>query len=277
MKREHLVPLEKSKRTIRLDRRGREGKAYRGLCLFLGIAGVLCLLYCLSIALFMGYGSVFFLVWAVGGALMCALAWLFAHKQWLKKLPMWLKRSFLLCVVAGGVLFAIIEGMILSQFGATPQTGADYVIILGAQWKQNGPSYVLQKRLDKAIEYLNTNPDTLVIVSGGQGSNEPISEAEGMQGYLVSAGIAPQRILVEDKSVNTYENLVFSSEFLDEANDRVVLVTNNFHVFRATAIARRQGYGRVEGMAAGSYPGMLPNNMLREFVGVMKDFLMGNM
>ena len=83
---------------------------------------------------------------------------------------------------------SIIEGMIVSQFHATAQEGADYVIILGAQWKTSGPSYVLQKRLDKAIEYLNANPETKVIVSGGQGYNEPISEAEGMQGYLKPPG-----------------------------------------------------------------------------------------
>lgn len=277
MRKEHLVPLEKSKRIIYLDRRGKEDRKPKGWSLFFGIVGLLCLLYCLSIGLFMGYGSSFFLVWGVAGVALCGLAWLLAHKEWLACLPKWLKRSFVVCVFIGGTLFLIIEGMIVAQFGAQPQPNADYVIVLGAQWKQNGPSYVLQKRLDKAIEYLNANPDTKVIVSGGQGANEHITEAEGMQGYLVAAGIGGERIFVEDKSTNTYENLVFSSELLDEANDRVVLVTNNFHVFRATAIARKQGYAQAEGMAAGSYPGMLPNNMLREFVGVLKDFLMGNM
>lgn len=277
MKKEHLVPLEKSKRIIYLDRRGKEEKKPKGWSLFFGIAGLLCLFYCLTIGLFMGYGSSFFLVWAAGGVVLCGLAWLFAHREWLERLPKWLKRSFILCVILGGALFLIIEGMILAQFGAKPEPGADYVIVLGAQWKANGPSYVLQKRLDKAIEYLNDNPETLVIVSGGQGGNEHITEAQGMQGYLVAAGIAPERIFMEDKSTNTCENLVFSSEFLDEANDRVVLVTNNFHVFRATAIARKQGYARVAGLAAGSYPGMVPNNLLREFFGVIKDFLVGNM
>lgn len=277
MKKEHLVPLEKSKRIIYLDRRGKEEKRLGSFSLFLGVTGLVCLLYCLSIWLFMGYGSSFFLVWAAGGVALCGLAWLFAHKEWLARLPKWLKRSFWVCVIIGGSLFIIVEGMIFSQFGAKAEPGADYVIVLGAQWKANGPSYVVQKRLDKAIAYLNANPATQVIVSGGKGTNEHVSEAQGMQGYLVTAGIAPERILMEDKSTNTHENLVFSSMLLHEESDRVVLVTNNFHVFRATAIARKQGYAQVEGLAAGSYPGMLPNNLLREFVGVMKDFLMGNM
>lgn len=247
------------------------------MSIFFGIVGILCLLYCLSIALFMGYGSSFFLIWAVVGVVLCGLSWLFSHKKLLVRQPKWLKRSFLICVMLGGSLFVIVEGMILAQFGASPQPGADYMIVLGAQWKANGPSYVLQKRLDKAVEYLNANPDTKVIVSGGQGGNEHITEAQGMQGYLVAAGIEQERILMEDKSTNTYENLVFSSALLDEAKDRVVLVTNNFHVFRATAIAHKQGYMQVEGLAAGSYPGMVPNNLLREFFGVIKDFLVGNM
>ena len=247
------------------------------MIIFFGLVGILCLLYCLSIALFMGYGSSFFLIWAVVGVGFGVLSWLLTHKKWLARQPKWLKRSFLICVMLGGSLFVIVEGMILAQFGASPQPGADYMIVLGAQWKANGPSYVLQKRLDKAVEYLNANPDTKVIVSGGQGGNEHITEAQGMQGYLVAAGIEQERILMEDKSTNTYENLVFSSALLDEAKDRVVLVTNNFHVFRATAIAHKQGYMQVEGLAAGSYPGMVPNNLLREFFGVIKDFLVGNM
>lgn len=165
----------------------------------------------------------------------------------------------------------------MDGFGATPSPGADYCIILGAQWKESGPSYVLQKRLDAALDYLNRNEGTMVIVSGGQGGNEPISEAEGMKEYLMNAGIAEERIITEDTSTTTNENLINSSEFLDKENDRVVLVTNNFHVFRACSIARKQGYKHLEGLAAGSYPAMLPNNLLREFLGVIKDSFVGNL
>ena len=97
-----------------------------------------------------------------------------------------------------------------------------------------------------------------------------------MYGYLVEAGIEAERILQEDQATNTVENLVLSSDFLDKEKDKVVLVTNNFHMFRALSLAKGQGYKQVEGLAAGSYPGMLPNNLLREFFGVGKDFLVGN-
>ena len=180
-------------------------------------------------------------------------------------------------MLLGLIFFTTIEGMICSRFSSEAAQGADYMIVLGAQWKPQGPSYVLQKRLDTAIDYLQENPDTQVIVSGGQGSNEPISEAQGMCEYLIKAGISEERIIIEDKSTNTYENLLFSGELLDKANSSIVLVTSNFHVFRVEQIAKRQGYMHAEGLAAPSHPAMVPNNMMREFFGVMKDWWIGNM
>lgn len=90
-------------------------------------------------------------------------------------------------------------------------------------------------------------------------------------------GIDPSRITKEDKSVNTFQNLTFSAEFLDEANDSVGVVSNNFHVFRAEKIAQKAGYTDVHGISAKGEPFLQLNNMMREFFGVMKDFLCGNM
>ena len=269
MKRNHLIPREKSKKVIYLDPRGRGvgEKHYGARALY--VLAVLCLLYCVGIGLFVAFGSYFFLVWGVIGAFCAAWAWVLTHRTVYYWIPRWLHITFRSLVMAGMVLLLIIEGMIVSQFHATAQEGADYVIILGAQWKTSGPSYVLQKRLDKAIEYLNANPETKVIVSGGQGYNEPISEAEGMQGYLETAGIDPERILMEDASTNTTQNLIFSGELLDKSEDSVVVITNNFHMFRALAIARKQGYAHVEGLSAGTYPVTVPNNLLREAFGVV--------
>lgn len=242
-----------------------------------GLFAILCLVYMLTIRFAMGFGTRFYLIWGVMAIGFCVLSLLCAHRQWLDRIPGWFRRTCMILFTTGILLFMIVEGLILTQFAAKPQPGADYCIILGAQWKTNGPSYVLQKRLDKAIVYLKDNPDTNVIVSGGQGTNEPISEAEGMAGYLIEAGIDENRIILENQSVNTFENLTFSSKYLNKEQDNVVIVTNNFHQFRALAIAKKQGYSKVQGLAAGSYPGMVPNNMLREFFGVLKDFLTGNM
>lgn len=234
------------------------------------------LLYCIGIGI-NGFGTYFFLTWGGIGAGCLGLGALVGNGRLMAAIPKPAKAAFCILACAGGLTFCAVEGMILSEYKAQAAPGADYCIVLGAQWKASGPSAVLRKRLDRAVEYLKANPCTKVIVSGGKGPNEPMAEARGMYEYLVQAGIEKERILVEDKSRNTYENLVFSGELLDKESDNVVIVTNNFHVFRALGIAKKQNYGKVEGLAADSVFGMAPNNLLREFLGVLKDFAVGNL
>lgn len=275
-KNEKLIPVEKSRRTIRLDKRGYEPGGHPVLAGFFGIIGILFLIYCAGVAV-LGYGTYFFLIWGVMGACSLLLAFLLRSGRIMNAIPPWIKGVFWAFFFIGLLLFGAVEARILSQYNAQAAPSADYVIILGAQWRSTGPSEVLRRRLDKAIDYLEQNPDTSVIVSGGQGGNESIPEAVGMREYLIEAGIGEERILVEDQSASTYQNLVLSAEFLDRENDRVVVVTNNFHMFRALAIAKKQGYLNVEGLAAGSSPWVVPNNLLREFMGVVKDFFVGNL
>ena len=167
MKRDRLIPVEKSKKVIYLDPRGRgvDQKHYGAMALY--VLAVRCALYCVGIGLFVGAIAAFCAAWG----------WILTHNSVQERIPRWIRMTFRGLVAAGMLLLLILEGMIFGQFGAKAEAGADYVIILGAQWKTTGPSYVLQKRLDKAIEYLNANPETKVIVSGGQGYNEPVSEA----------------------------------------------------------------------------------------------------
>ena len=110
-----------------------------------------------------------------------------------------------------------------------------------------------------------------------QGANEPHSEAQGMYDYLVKKGIDKERIIMEDRSTNTSENIAFSSVFLDMENDRVGIVTNNFHVFRGVHLAKHQGIRYVCGIAAPSDIYFLLNNMIREFFGILKDLVCGNL
>lgn len=271
-----LIPFEKSHKVIHLERRGNKLNKYTVCSYLFGIAGISSLIYCGGIAL-VGFGTYFFLIWGVLGVIFLCLSALLSSRKLMDAIPKWMKNVCAILFWLGLLLFCVIEGLILTQYHAEGKPGADFCIVLGAQWKSNGPSEVLRRRLDKAVAYLVANPDTKVIVSGGQGHNENISEASGMREYLINAGIDANRILMEEKSSNTYENLVFSGELFDKANDSVVIVTNNFHVFRTLAIARKQGYGNVEGLAASSLLGMAPNNLLREFLGVIKDFLLTNL
>ena len=150
MKRDRLIPVEKSKKVIYLDPRGRgvDQKHYGAMALY--VLAVLCALYCVGIGSFVGFGSYFFLIWGVIAAFCAAWGWILTHKSVQERIPRWIRMTFCGLVAAGILLLLILEGMIFGQFCAKAEAGADYVIILGAQWKTTGPSYVLQKRLDKA-------------------------------------------------------------------------------------------------------------------------------
>ncbi len=234
---------------------------------FCWAAGGLCLLYFLMIALFVGLSSKFNYAWCALGFLFLICA-LFLKKR-KKPLPKAVRGAILIFILIGIVIFINVEGLILSGFFESGKEELDYIIVLGAQVKENGPSSILKSRLDKAVEYLESNPETKVVVSGGQGNDEPMSEAEGMKTYLVGKGIAQERIFMENQSVNTKQNLKFSSEYINIEEETVGIVTSNFHIYRSVKLAQKQGYENVCGIAAHSKPGLLPANMLREFCSVV--------
>jgi len=244
--------------------------------IILFLMGMVFLLYFFCIAFFIGHGTNFYFIWLFLGIGAVIFSILLKKGFFAAHVPLFVRRLFVVLVCIGGAVFLFVEGCIISGFSNKGQAGADYVIVLGAQMKTSGPSRALQYRLDEAIRYLNENPDAKVIVSGGQGSDEPVSEAQGMYDYLVKKGISADRISREDKSRNTFQNLTYSAEFLDQEKDSVAVVTNNFHVFRAVKIAKKAGYRNVCGIAAKGEPFLQCNNMMREFFGVMKDFLFGN-
>ncbi|MBR1478785.1 MAG: YdcF family protein [Lachnospiraceae bacterium] len=275
-KKEELIPPGKGKKTIYLDRRTYEGEKRIFPAVVFFTVAVLSVFYCIGIALMANFGTYFFLIWGVIAVISALLGLLMLSPHTLNRIPDFLKYFIVGVFCICFAVFAVTELTIISHFNDTPFDGADYVIVLGAQMRENGPSRILQYRLDAAITYLEKNPRSLVIASGGQGYNESVTESEGMKEYLLSRGISEDRILLEDKSTNTYENLKNSAELFDMQKDRIVIVTNNFHVFRACAIAKKMGYERAYGLAAGSYAPLVPNNLLREFLGVMKDLFYGN-
>lgn len=239
------------------------------------LAALFCFLYC-TVVFLIKSGSKFYLVWAAGGLCFLGLA-LMLHFGWWYRLPLMLRRIICVAVTAGIVLFVIVEGCIISRFNDQGKENLDYIIVLGAQMKPAGPSAVLKFRLDAAYHYLTENENTVCIVSGGQGSNEPCTEAEGMYRYLTQQWIAPERIIMEDKSRNTSENIAYSMELIGRKDVSVGIVTNNFHVFRGVHIAKAKGLEDVCGISARSNVYFQLNNMVREFFGIMKDFLCWNL
>lgn len=231
------------------------------------IPAACCLLYGIRI-LSIRSGTRFYLVWF---ALALAFAGVFvlAKKSLWQRAPRALRRAVTVVIAAGLAAFVLVEGLIMTDFFDKAEDGLDYLIVLGAQVRENGPSYVLKQRLNAALDYLKRNPETKCIVSGGQGANEPFPEADGMADYLIANGIDPERIIREGASASTEENIRNSMAFM-EPGASAGIVTNNFHVYRALRTAERCGLTNVCGHAGRTTALYLPNNMLREFFGVMK-------
>ena len=174
----------------------------------------------------------------------------------------------------------------LSHFSDRGPANLDFIIVPGAQVYETGPSVVYAFRLDAAAEYLKENPDTICIVSGGQGANETASEGKVGREYLVARGVEPERALAETKALNTTENICYSMELAEaalteagaaatgeniSAGLKIGIVTNNFHVFRCVYLADKLTDCEVHGISAPALPWFLPNNMVREVFGILRD------
>lgn len=158
------------------------------------------------------------------------------------RVPRWLK-PILALLLAGALTFTVSLGLVLAGMESRLEDEADTMVILGCMVYPWGPSILLQDRLDTALDYLETRPDMTIIVSGGKGDDEHISEAQAMHDYLVEHGIASERILLEDQSENTYENLLFTTRLMAEqgidSTDEVVVVSNGFHLTRVRMLFSR--------------------------------------
>ncbi len=237
------------------------------------IFAILCLVYGISIAVLGNGGTKFFLVWIDIAGILFVLLWM-AQRGYLAHIPNFLKIVAAVVCAALFLSFVYVEGNIIRCMKTEEEQGLDYVIVLGAQVLNGKPSVVLQYRLDKAIEYLNDNPETICVVSGGKGKNEPYEEAYGMGRYLRENGIPKARLLFETESKTTEENLKNCRGMIPE-DATVGIITNDFHMFRALQIAKKQGFAEASGIAAESTKYFLPNNMFREYLAEIKFLLRG--
>ncbi len=152
---------------------------------------------------------------------------------------------------------------------------ATYMIVLGAKVKPGGiPSLSLKNRLEEAEKYLKKYPHVKVIVSGGKGGDEDQSEASVMLKYLQDNGIDTNRILVEDQSTSTYENLLFSKELLPKGTKKITIVSNDFHLKRAKYLAQSFGF-EVDVVAAKTPRSVEVKLKLRERAALLKTYIIG--
>lgn len=162
-------------------------------------------------------------------------------KQTTERIPKWLKGLFF-----GGIGVLLCFAVFLFGFGLndTVRGDEDAIVVLGSGIRGEMLTVGLKNRLDEAAECYRQNNDALIVVSGGQGPQEDITEALAMERYLLSLGIPQEKILKEENATGTYENFLYSKEILDNTlgkNYKVCFVTSEYHVFRAGILAGNTG------------------------------------
>lgn len=179
------------------------------------------------------------------------------------------------CVVilCGATLVAAETACMVAAAGKKPAADAT-LVVLGCKVNGESPSLMLHERLETAYAYLADHPDSACVVSGGQGTDENISEAECMYRYLTDKGIDPARLYREDRSTSTRENLAFSRELIEEEKltPSIAIVTNEFHEYRAGKVAEAldMDYGAVP---AGTTLYLLPTFYVRELYGILYQWI----
>ncbi len=150
------------------------------------------------------------------------------------------------------------------------------VVVLGCGLEGSRPSLSLLYRLQAAEAWLKDHPDTPVVVSGGQGSDEIMPEAQCMAEWLIAHGIEESRVFREERSSSTYENLMYTRTILQDNGlpEDIIIVSNNFHVYRAGMIARKQGYDSVS-LPAKTTSWLLPASAFREVFGIIAELFKG--
>ena len=191
-----------------------------------------------------------------------------------KKLPVAVKWIYRVVFTVFLTYFAITEVKIIRAMSARPKENLDYIIVLGAGLKGTEPSNQYKARIRKAAEYLDENENTKIIASGGQGNDEEISEAECAKRKLVSQyGIDESRIILEEKSTDTEENLRYSLEIIGDPTISTGIVTNGFHELRAMSIAKREGYKNVSSVPAKTLFPCGIHYVVREFFGMTEFYI----
>ena len=226
-----------------------------------------------------GYSFISYTCWAV--ALIIVYYWFLKRiKPKYPKLEKILNKIASYCIIFFCMVFAITEGALV--YGAivpeeTPET--EYVIVLGVGVNGTVPSRSLTYRLEAALKFLNENPDTVCIVSGGQGEHEDITEAECMRLWLEEHGIQADRIIMEDQARNTKENIEKSLAIIEDIEGKkpesVSVVTEGYHLLRASLILQDHDVKPVSVPAETKLPVLAANYYIREAFALWKYLIIG--
>ena len=195
------------------------------------------------------------------------------------KLTKVVKRVFTVLLCIGLLVVGITECLIIhASFGDREET-CDYMLVLGAKVRNDGPSVSLMDRIKATAAYMEAHPEVIAIVSGGQGTDEPMTEAQCMFEQLVKLGVDPGRIWLEDKAASTWENLHFAMNLIEEKTgtrpEKIGLLSSEYHLFRAKMFARACGVEAVGIPAHTSRISQMVNHFMREVAGVWHYIILG--
>ena len=182
-------------------------------------------------------------------------------------------------LVIGCICFAALELVVIGDARTDEDPEAPYLIVLGAGLNGTAPSLSLTDRLVAALDYLERYPEAVAIVTGGQGPGELITEAEAMETWLLAQGIAPERILKEERATDTAENIAFSLELIaqhgGDPTGPVAICTSEYHLYRAKYIAAHLGAQPLGVAGETSLPVLKLNYFIREAFGVAHLWVFG--
>lgn len=182
-------------------------------------------------------------------------------------------KKLIIGVLTIGVLYIVIaSALIYTMAHKKPISNPDYIMVLGAKVKGEVPSLALKYRLQVAAKYAKKHPNIPIILTGGQGKDELITEAEAGRRFLVNEGIDESRLILEDQSTSTFENFEFAKKQADIKHKKGVIVSNNFHLYRSSIIAKRLGYD-MHPLAAKTPDVVKVKVVVREYAAIIKTFL----
>lgn len=212
------------------------------------------------------------------GAYVFVLSFILCRKfnsKTLKILSIIYRFLFIIFVIVFIVIESIIWNDIIANKKITANENVGYVIVLGAGVHGDKMGSILQSRVDSAIDYLNIHKDAKIICSGGQGPGESIPESKAMAAYCEKKGIAKDRILLDEKSTTTIQNLEYSKDILENLhaqNEKVIIVTSSFNILRAKIIANKMGIN-ADYIGSNSKFRFNLNYSVREFGAILYNYL----
>lgn len=242
---------------------------FRTLPSYLLISGILVLIALIFLTCFRGY------TWIALTFLFAAVLVMLHHF-----LPASLWRAVMILVCIGLMYFSALELLIVGAAGGDKDADSRYIVVLGAAVFGDRPSLALTHRLEGALDYLETRPGSIAILSGGQGGGEDISEAQCMHDWLLARGIDESRLIMEDKSASTKQNLENSFALIrargDEPSGNTTLVSSSYHLYRAKRIAANIGVSVCAVPGNPGYPVYMLNCFIREAFGVTQLIVFGS-